>query len=610
MLSEKVDLNVEAVQELPSAYCGIINPKKNDYNKVVISRVEEIIKVKGETWKSIEKAIGVEKLWNKVHKNPKKAIMQQMADYLNCNIGYFYGMDIDPFYKGKPIKNKCLLIKTLKDVKDEKITRKEACEILNITNSLLGYLLIEYGYSKDDIYTLLKKDKIDVNEFIKICEDINNNKASINITAKLFKITRRKCRAYYRAYNNLVLNKPCNKPNKEQQVLIKPVKPTSIEYDQSTVDVLRLYNKNIINGATAAKLLDITKNTFSIISIEFGYTDIIRNFKSERKYKSANEFIKSLTMLCNGDIKRKDLLNEYGVSGASLDRYVRAFKNGIFQEYLKTGKICQINPCTKEIDNFTVNDLNYELLKNIEEPTNEIDKALLHTLLKEYYYKEIKISEGANKLKISSQMFSNLIIQYGYVRDITKAIKSLGFEYLDEFIYTFELFHYDVIDLKEAMLRCGCSYRTFVNYLKAYENGVFDGTNRAFFDGCIHQINPETMEIDNYINLEHEDIFGDDKEIEEDNMSSSNNNEDIVTGINDDNTCAKEINITAVEDNIDESNNDFEDPSEIIKCVINTLQKYNSCFNNSIESRINKLEGADRERAAFLIDSVLKSFNV
>ena len=212
----------------------------------------------------------------------------------------------------------------------------------------------------------------------------------------------------------MVLNKPCNKPNKEQQVLIKPVKPTSIEYDQSTVDVLRLYNKNIINGVTAAKLLDITKNTFSLISIEFGYTDIIRNFKSERKYKSANEFIKSLTMLCNGDIKRKDLLNEYGVSGASLDRYVRAFKNGIFQEYLKTGKICQINPCTKEIDNFTVNDLNYELLKNIEEPTNEIDKALLHTLLKEYYYKEIKISEGANKLKISSQMFSNLIIQYGY----------------------------------------------------------------------------------------------------------------------------------------------------------------------------------------------------
>ena len=100
MLAEKVDLNVEAVQELPSAYCGIINqPKKNDYSKIVISRVEEIIKVKGETWKSIEKAIGVEKLWNKVHKNPKKAIMQQMADYLNCNIGYFYGMDIDPFYK-------------------------------------------------------------------------------------------------------------------------------------------------------------------------------------------------------------------------------------------------------------------------------------------------------------------------------------------------------------------------------------------------------------------------------------------------------------------------------------------------------------------------------
>ena len=112
MLAEKVDLNVEAIQELPNAYCGIINqPKKTNYNKVVISRVEEIIKLKGETWKNIEKEIGVEKLWNKVHKNPKKAIMQQMADYLNCNIGYFYGMDIDPFYKGKPIKNKCLLIK-------------------------------------------------------------------------------------------------------------------------------------------------------------------------------------------------------------------------------------------------------------------------------------------------------------------------------------------------------------------------------------------------------------------------------------------------------------------------------------------------------------------
>lgn len=73
MLAEKVDLNVEAVQELPSAYCVIINPKKNDYNKVVISRVEEIIKAKGETWKSIEKAIGVEKLWNKVHKKPKES---------------------------------------------------------------------------------------------------------------------------------------------------------------------------------------------------------------------------------------------------------------------------------------------------------------------------------------------------------------------------------------------------------------------------------------------------------------------------------------------------------------------------------------------------------
>ena len=91
----------------------------------------------------------------------------------------------------------------------------------------------------------------------------------------------------------------------------------------------------------------------------------------------------------------------------------------------------------------------------------------------------------------------------------------------------------------------------------------------------------------------------------------NNNNEDIVTITADDATRAKEIKTsTIIKINIDESNDDFKDPYEIIKCVINTLQKYNSHFNNSIESRINKLEGADRERAAFLIDSVLKSFNV
>ena len=91
-------------------------------------------------------------------------------------------------------------------------------------------------------------------------------------------------------------------------------------------------------------------------------------------------------------------------------------------------------------------------------------------------------------------------------------------------------------------------------------------------------------------------------------MSYTINNEDFAAV--DNNTHGNEIITQKAENNIDESNNDFEDPSEIIKGVIDTLQKYNSCFNNSIESRINKLEGADRERAAFLIDSVLKSFNV
>ena len=78
-----VNLNVEAEQELPSTYCGIVSrTKNNDYSKVVISRVDEIIKAKNETWKNIEKEIGIEKLWNKVHSNPKRSTMQKIADYI------------------------------------------------------------------------------------------------------------------------------------------------------------------------------------------------------------------------------------------------------------------------------------------------------------------------------------------------------------------------------------------------------------------------------------------------------------------------------------------------------------------------------------------------
>lgn len=608
MLAEKVDLNVEAVQELPSAYCGIINPKKNDYNKVVISRVEEIIKLKGETWKNIEKEIGVEKLWNKVHKNPKKTIMQKIAYYLGCNVGYFYGMDIDPFYKDKPINNKNLLIQTLKDVKDEKVTRKKACEILDVDISSLGYLLIEYGYSKDDTYTMLKNDKIDVNEFIKICEDINNNKASISITAKLFNIPLRKCTAYYKAYNNGVLNKITPK---EDKVVIKTVKPAT-KYNQLTVDVLRLYNKNIISGVDAARLLNIYQSKFSIISTEFGYTDIIKNFKSSRKYKSANCFIKSLAAVSNGNMKRKELLSMYNIAGNSADRYIAAFKNGVFKEYDKTGKIIQINPLTMEVDNFTDDDLNCDILKEVEsEENNKIDKVLLHKVLKKYYNKEIEIHECVNQLKISTSTFQDLTIQYGYAPiNIIKSIKKLGFEYFDDFIEILDSVHNNKITLKEAMLRCNCPYRTFINHLKAYENGVFDGVCDInvyyIYHDLIHQINPVTLEIDDFIDFDCD--HSNDGKMEVNNMSYAINNEDFTAV--DNNAHGNEIITQKAENNIDKSNNDFEDPSEIIKGVIDTLQKYNSCFNNSIESRINKLEGADKERAAFLIDSVLKSFNV
>ena len=70
------------------------------------------------------------------------------------------------------------------------------------------------------------------------------------------------------------------------------------------------------------------------------------------------------------------MLKRYGVSGTSVDRYLNAFKNGVFKEYYKTGKIIQINPLTMEVDNFTDDDLNCDILKEVEsEENNKIDKV-------------------------------------------------------------------------------------------------------------------------------------------------------------------------------------------------------------------------------------------
>lgn len=476
MLAEKVNLNVEAIQELPNAYCGIINqPKKTNYNKVVISRVEEIIKLKGETWKNIEKEIGVEKLWNKVHKNPKKAIMKKIADYLDCNVGYFYGMDIDPFYKDQKTElDNDLITKTLQDYYNGKIFAKDGAKILNITESNFRYLVATRGYLKTPIDKALRNNKINKKLLLESFYAIDSGKTSMKQEYAKFNIAYSTYYRYYKAYKNgsFTSDKHAN-------------------YDQTLIDLLRLVHFNKIQLKYLAEYLHLDFTTVSYKCIQYGYNPNIEQKIYRLGFPSMKVFIRECSNIISNTTTTDEVAKKYRFGASTFRKYLTAYKNGVFKEYNKTGKLLQINPFTLEVDNFTEADLNYDAIKLI----NQHNKSETHAI-----------------------------------------------------------------------------------------------------------INNNNSEVEN-INKEEITVM------EADNMN--NNNEDIVTITADDATRAKEIKTsTIIKINIDESNDDFKDPYEIIKCVINTLQKYNSHFNNSIESRINKLEGADKERAAFLIDSVLKSFNV
>lgn len=403
MLAEKVDLNVEAIQELPSAYCGIITQKKNDYSKVVISRVEEIIKVKGETWKSIEKAIGIEKLWNEVHHNPKKVTMQKIADYLDCNVGYFYGMDIDPFYKEqKTALDNNLLIKTLKDYHDNKITAKYGAEILNIPESTFKSLSLVHGYSKTPIDELLRRLKIDKGALLKSFDDIDHGKSSTMQEYRKFNIAHESYNKYYKAYKNGVL--------------------TSDEYtyyDQTLIDLLRLLNFHKITINDLAEYLNITGPSASYKAVQYGYlTNIeqkILNFGF-----SIKTFIKACSNIVRKNITIEEVAKKYGLHKNTFIKYFNAYKNGVFKEYNKTGKILQINPFTFEVDHFTEDDLNYDAIKLINQQ-KESEKT--HTVVNDNMRSELlnlnkeKQDESMSEVNIKEKETNNIFEMFRQTKD-------------------------------------------------------------------------------------------------------------------------------------------------------------------------------------------------